>query len=132
MCLSGSVKMTQLTITLPESAKAFIDEQIANGSYSSADVLLADLIAQAQERQAKLQVNSLLRSTLQQNKAIPKLLALGLTREQVAEALGRTSCLFLITQGQFARSTADRGAPSIDGWRRLMANSIPPYSRYVI
>jgi antitoxin ParD1/3/4 len=65
MCLSGSVKRTQLTITLPESAKAFIDEQIANGSYSSADALLADLIAQAQERQAKLQVNSLLRSTLQ-------------------------------------------------------------------
>jgi Arc/MetJ-type ribon-helix-helix transcriptional regulator len=50
--------MTQ--ITLPESAKAFIDEQIANGSYSGADVLLADLIAQAQEHQVKLQVNSLL------------------------------------------------------------------------
>lgn len=62
--------MTQLTITLPESAKAFIDEQIANGNYSTPDSLLADLIAQAQERQAKLKVNSLLRSTLQQNKTV--------------------------------------------------------------
>ncbi|NJK65703.1 MAG: type II toxin-antitoxin system ParD family antitoxin [Oscillatoriales cyanobacterium RU_3_3] len=62
--------MTQLTITLPESAKAFIDEQIANGNYSTPDSFLADLIAQAQERQAKLKVNSLLRSTLQQNKTV--------------------------------------------------------------
>jgi Arc/MetJ-type ribon-helix-helix transcriptional regulator len=53
--------MTQITITLPESAQAFIDEQIPNGNYSSPDLLLADLIAQAQERQAKLKVNSLLR-----------------------------------------------------------------------
>jgi hypothetical protein len=36
--------MTQLTIFLPESAQAYIDEQVANGSYVSADVLLADLI----------------------------------------------------------------------------------------
>jgi Arc/MetJ-type ribon-helix-helix transcriptional regulator len=62
--------MTQLTISLPASAQAYIDEQIANGSYSSADVLLADLIEQAQERQAKLKVNPLLRSTLQQNKTV--------------------------------------------------------------
>jgi antitoxin ParD1/3/4 len=62
--------MTQITITLPESAQAFIDEQIANGTYSSPDLLLADLIAQAQERQAKLKVNSLLRSTIQQNKTV--------------------------------------------------------------
>jgi antitoxin ParD1/3/4 len=62
--------MTQLTISLPESAQAYIDEQIANGNYGSADVLLADLIEQAQERQAKLKVNTLLRSTIQQNKTV--------------------------------------------------------------
>jgi antitoxin ParD1/3/4 len=62
--------MTQLTISLPESAQAYIDEQVANGNYVSADVLLADLIAQAQERQAKLKVNTLLRSTIQQNKTV--------------------------------------------------------------
>jgi antitoxin ParD1/3/4 len=62
--------MTQLTISLPESAQAYIDEQVANGNYVSADVLLADLIEQAQERQAKLKVNALLRSTIQQNKTV--------------------------------------------------------------
>jgi antitoxin ParD1/3/4 len=62
--------MTQLTISLPESAQAYIDEQVANGNYVSADVLLADLIEQAQERQAKLKVNTLLRSTIQQNKTV--------------------------------------------------------------
>jgi antitoxin ParD1/3/4 len=62
--------MTQLTISLPESAQAYIDEQVANGNYVSADVLLADLIEQAQERQAKLKVNTPLRSTIQQNKTV--------------------------------------------------------------
>jgi Arc/MetJ-type ribon-helix-helix transcriptional regulator len=62
--------MIQLTISLPESAQAYIAEQIANGNYGSADVLLADLIEQAQERQAKLKVNTLLRSTIQQNKTV--------------------------------------------------------------
>jgi antitoxin ParD1/3/4 len=62
--------MTQLTISLAESAQAYIDEQVANGNYVSADVLLADLIEQAQERQAKLKVNALLRSTIQQNKTV--------------------------------------------------------------
>jgi antitoxin ParD1/3/4 len=62
--------MTQLTISLPEAAKAYIDEQVANGHYSSADTLLADLIEQAQLHQAKAQVNQLLRSTLQQNKTV--------------------------------------------------------------
>ncbi len=62
--------MTQLTITLPESAKAYIDEQIANGHYSSADTMLADLIAQSQERQAKIKVNRLLKDTLQKNETI--------------------------------------------------------------
>jgi antitoxin ParD1/3/4 len=62
--------MTQLTITLPASAKAYIDEQIANGNYSSADTMMADLIAQAQERQAKIKVNCLLTETLQKNETI--------------------------------------------------------------
>jgi antitoxin ParD1/3/4 len=59
--------MTQVTISLPESAKAFIDEQIASGQYGSADLMMADLIAQAQERQAKIKVNGLLKATLEKN-----------------------------------------------------------------
>jgi antitoxin ParD1/3/4 len=62
--------MTQVTISLPESAKAFIDEQIANGQYGSADLMMADLIAQAQERQAKVKVNSLLKATIEKNETV--------------------------------------------------------------
>jgi antitoxin ParD1/3/4 len=62
--------MPQLTISLPEAAKAYIDEQVANGHYSSADMLLADLIEQAQLHQAQVQVNQLLRSTIQQNQTV--------------------------------------------------------------
>jgi antitoxin ParD1/3/4 len=62
--------MTQVTISLPESAKAFIDEQIANGQYGSADLMMADLIAQAQERQAKVKINSLLKATIEKNETV--------------------------------------------------------------
>jgi Arc/MetJ-type ribon-helix-helix transcriptional regulator len=60
--------MPQLTISLPEAAKVYIDGQVANGHYSSADMLLADLIEQA--HQAQVQVNQLLRSTIQQNQTV--------------------------------------------------------------
>jgi antitoxin ParD1/3/4 len=62
--------MTQVTISLPESAKAFIDEQIASGQYGSADLMMADLIAQAQERLAKIKVNGLLKATLEKNETV--------------------------------------------------------------
>ncbi|MEE3718839.1 hypothetical protein V2H45_19015 [Tumidithrix elongata RA019] len=62
--------MTSLTITLPEAAKAYIDRQISNGAYSSADEFLTALIEQDRERQAKQKVNALLRSTLQKDRAI--------------------------------------------------------------
>jgi antitoxin ParD1/3/4 len=62
--------MTQVTISLPESAKAFIDEQIASGQYGSADLMMADLIAQAQERQAKIKVNGLLKGVLEKNETV--------------------------------------------------------------
>jgi antitoxin ParD1/3/4 len=62
--------MTQVTISLPESAKAFIDEQIASGQYGSADLMMAELIAQAQERLAKIKVNGLLKATLEKNETV--------------------------------------------------------------
>jgi Arc/MetJ-type ribon-helix-helix transcriptional regulator len=40
--------MPQLTISLSDSARAYIDEQVANGRYSSADTLLAALVKQVQ------------------------------------------------------------------------------------
>jgi Arc/MetJ-type ribon-helix-helix transcriptional regulator len=62
--------MTQLTISLPDTAQMFINEQITNGTYTTVDDLFAALIEQAQERQAKQTVNAMLRSTLQKNKTI--------------------------------------------------------------
>jgi antitoxin ParD1/3/4 len=62
--------MTQLTISLSDTAQTFINEQITNGTYTTVDDLFAALIEQAQERQAKQTVNAMLRSTLQKNKTI--------------------------------------------------------------
>jgi antitoxin ParD1/3/4 len=62
--------MTQLTISLPDSARAYIDEQVANGHYSSADSMLADLVAQAQESHAKTKVNHLLKAALQNSETV--------------------------------------------------------------
>jgi Arc/MetJ-type ribon-helix-helix transcriptional regulator len=62
--------MTHLTIALPEAAKDYIDQQVSSGIYSTADEFLTALIEQEQERQAKLKVNGMIRSTLQKNKMI--------------------------------------------------------------
>ena len=62
--------MTQITITLPEAVKDYIDRQVSDGTYTTADEFLMALIEQEQERQAKQKVNALLRSTLQKNKMI--------------------------------------------------------------
>ena len=60
--------MNSLTITVPETTQAYIDEQIANGHYMTAGELVTFLIEEAQERQAKQKVNTMLRSTIQKNK----------------------------------------------------------------
>jgi Arc/MetJ-type ribon-helix-helix transcriptional regulator len=62
--------MTYFTIALPESAKAYVDRQISDGTYNSVDEFLTVLIEQEQERQAKQKVNVMLRSTLQKNKTV--------------------------------------------------------------
>jgi Arc/MetJ-type ribon-helix-helix transcriptional regulator len=50
--------MICLTIALPETAKAYVDRQIAEGNYNSVDEFLTVLIEQEQERQAKQKVNT--------------------------------------------------------------------------
>jgi Arc/MetJ-type ribon-helix-helix transcriptional regulator len=62
--------MTYLTIALPESAKAYVDRQISDGTYNSVDEFLTVLIEQEQERQAKQKVNVMLRSTIQKNQRV--------------------------------------------------------------
>jgi antitoxin ParD1/3/4 len=56
--------MTQFTISLPDTAKAYIEEQLASGSYNDADAIFADLIEQAQKRQAQQKLNAMLREGL--------------------------------------------------------------------
>jgi antitoxin ParD1/3/4 len=62
--------MTYLTIALPEAVKDYIDRQISSGTYSTPDEFLTALVEQEQERQAKLKVNALLKSTLQKNQTV--------------------------------------------------------------
>jgi Arc/MetJ-type ribon-helix-helix transcriptional regulator len=64
------IRMTYLTIALPESAKAYVDRQISDGTYNSVDEFLTVLIEQEQERQAKQKANAMLRSTIQKNRKV--------------------------------------------------------------
>jgi antitoxin ParD1/3/4 len=56
--------MTPLTITLPDTAQAYIDEHLASGTYTTADELLTALIIQEQKRQAKQKLNHMIRKGL--------------------------------------------------------------------
>ncbi|WP_445637796.1 hypothetical protein NSTC745_02985 [Nostoc sp. DSM 114161] len=46
--------MTNFQISLPESMKAFVDEQVAKGGYGSVSEYLQELIFQVQLRTRKL------------------------------------------------------------------------------
>jgi antitoxin ParD1/3/4 len=52
--------MTTLNISLPDSMRAFIDEQIAQGGYSTASEYIRDLIRQAQKQAAQEKLDILL------------------------------------------------------------------------
>lgn len=52
--------MTTLNISLPESMRAFIDEQIAKGDYSTASEYIRDLIRQDQKQAAQMKLETML------------------------------------------------------------------------
>ena len=62
--------MTTLNISLPDSMRAFIDEQIALGGYSTASEYIRDLIRQAQKQAAREKLDSLLIEGLESGKSI--------------------------------------------------------------
>lgn len=62
--------MTTLNISLPDSMRAFIDEQIALGGYSTASEYIRDLIRQAQKQAARDKLDSLLLEGLQSGESI--------------------------------------------------------------
>ncbi len=62
--------MTTLNISLPDSMRAFIDEQIAQGGYSTASEYIRDLIRQAQKQAAQEKLDSLLIEGLESGEPI--------------------------------------------------------------
>jgi antitoxin ParD1/3/4 len=53
--------VSRITISLPDSLKAYVDEQVAQGGYASADdYFLALVLLDRQRRQAKEALDSLL------------------------------------------------------------------------
>ena len=62
--------MTTLNISLPDSTRAFIDEQITQGGYSTASEYIRDLIRQAQKQAAQEKLDSLLLEGLESGKSI--------------------------------------------------------------
>jgi antitoxin ParD1/3/4 len=62
--------MTTLNISLPDSMRTFIDEQIALGGYSTASEYIRDLIRQAQKQAARDKLDSLLLEGLQSGESI--------------------------------------------------------------
>lgn len=62
--------MTTLNISLPESMRAFIDEQIAKGDYSTASEYIRDLIRQDQKQAAQMKLETMLLEGLDSGESI--------------------------------------------------------------
>jgi antitoxin ParD1/3/4 len=52
--------MTSINISLPDSMRAYIVQQIASGGYSSASEYFCELVRQDQKRKAKEQIEAML------------------------------------------------------------------------
>lgn len=52
--------MTSINISLPESMKAYIEEQVASGGYGTVSEYIRELIRQDQKRRAKERLETLL------------------------------------------------------------------------
>ena len=62
--------MTTLNISLPESMREFISEQVAKGGYSTTSEYIRHLIRQELERVAKIQLETLLLEGLDSGESI--------------------------------------------------------------
>jgi antitoxin ParD1/3/4 len=63
--------MESLTITLPESLKAFVDDRVAAGESESPDAFIQGLIREAQKRRARERVDDLIQEGLDSGPATP-------------------------------------------------------------
>jgi antitoxin ParD1/3/4 len=62
--------MTTLNISLPESMRAFIDEQVAHGGYSTASEYVRQLVREDQKRVTEKRLEALLLEGLQSGDAV--------------------------------------------------------------
>jgi antitoxin ParD1/3/4 len=65
------MSMTSMNISLPESMKAYIEEQIAQGGYSTASEYFRELIRGDQKRKAQERLETLLWEGLDSGAATP-------------------------------------------------------------
>lgn len=63
--------MTTMNISLPDALKAFVDDQIAKGGYSSASEYIRELIRHAQKQAAQERLEAALLGGLESGKPIP-------------------------------------------------------------
>ncbi|MDZ7969380.1 MAG: type II toxin-antitoxin system ParD family antitoxin [Nostoc sp. DedSLP03] len=62
--------MSSINISLPESMKAFVEEQVAQGGYSSVSEYLQELITQDQKRKMQEHIEELLIAGLESGETI--------------------------------------------------------------
>lgn len=65
------MSMTSINISLPESMKNYIEEQIAQGSYSTTSEYFRELIQNDQKRKAQEHLETLLLQGLESGEATP-------------------------------------------------------------
>lgn len=62
---TGKSSMTTLNISLPDAMRAFIDEQVTKGGYSTANEYIHDLIRQAQKKAEQEKLEAMLLAGLE-------------------------------------------------------------------
>jgi antitoxin ParD1/3/4 len=63
--------MQTMNVSLPEVLKAFVDEQVAQGGYSSASEYVRELLRAAQDRKRADRLSELLSEGLDSGSALP-------------------------------------------------------------
>jgi antitoxin ParD1/3/4 len=63
--------MTTMNVSLPDEMKAFVEEQVQRGGYSTASEYLRELIRDAQKQAAKERLETLLLEGLDSGPGIP-------------------------------------------------------------
>lgn len=63
--------MTTMNISLPDSLKQYVDQQVATAGYGSSSEYVRDLIRQDQERKAERQLAQMLADGLASGPALP-------------------------------------------------------------